>query len=38
MGIKPHIEKKYFFVGNIEYIYKRASNLILKRYYVILLS
>jgi len=31
--------KKYdFFYGNIEYIYERASNPTLKKYYVIFLS
>jgi hypothetical protein len=38
MSFKFHIEKTCFFHGNIEYIYERASNPTLKRYYVILLS
>jgi len=32
------LKKHNFFYGNIKYIYERASNLTLKRYYVILLS
>jgi len=34
----PTLKKHDFFLGNIEYIYKRVSNPTLKRYYVILLS
>ena len=39
MGFKSHIEKNItLFHGNIKYIYKRALNPTLKRYYVIPLS
>ena len=34
----PILKKHGFFHGNIEYIYERASNPTLKRYYVILLG
>jgi len=30
------LKKHNFFLGNIEYIYERASNSTLKKYYVIL--